>query len=123
MNADDLFRQLEPPPGGAERFSRRLDEVSAVAPVARWHPFALAGAAAAAIVAGVTVVLLREPSAPDVPVADSPPAPAIYDSPAFDRLLGRPLQTEQLTAVVDQQAAEVTELESQNAKVRIYQLN
>ena len=123
MNADDLFRQLEPPPGGAERFALRLDEAAIPRAGARWRPFAWAGAAAAVIVAAVMVVLPREPSAPDVQVADSTPAPVIYDSPAFDRLLGRPLPTEQLTAVVDQQAAQVTELESQNAKVRIYQLN
>jgi hypothetical protein len=81
----------------------------------------LAGAAAAALV--VAVVLLREPGDDVPPVADSQPTPEIYDSPAFDRLLGRPLQPEQLTAVVNQQAASVTELESHNDKVRIYQVD
>jgi hypothetical protein len=68
-------------------------------------------------------VLLREPNDTVPPVADSQPLPAIYDSPAFDRLLGRPLPAEQLTAIVDEQAASVTEVESHNAKVKIYQLN
>jgi len=126
MNADNLFKQLEPPPGGAERFAQRIDDAAAAAAAApavapRWRAFALAGASAAALV--VAVVLLREPSEPATPVADSPPAPEIYNSPAFDRLLGRPLQAEQLTAIVDQQTISVTELESHNEKVRIYQLN
>jgi hypothetical protein len=126
MSAENWFQQLEPPPGGAERFARRLDDAAAAADAApavapRWRPFAWAGAAAAALV--VAVVLLREPSDPVAPVAESPPTPEIYNSPAFDRLLGRPLQPEQLTATVNQQATSVTELESQNEKVRIYQLN
>jgi hypothetical protein len=68
-------------------------------------------------------VLLREPNDVERPVAGAQPAPEIYDSPEFDRLLGRPLRTEQLTAVVNEQTASVTELESQNEKVRIYQIN
>lgn len=121
MSADNLFKQLEPPPGGAERFARRLDEAAAGAP--RWRPFALAGAAAAALVVAVAVVLLREPSGTVAPVADSPSTPEIYNSPAFDRLLGRPFQAEELTATRNEQTASVTELESHNEKVRIYQLN
>jgi hypothetical protein len=126
MSADNLFRQLEPPRGGAERFARRLDESDAAPAAARWLPFALAGAASAAAVAlVVALVLLREPSDDAVlpTVADSQPAPEIYDSPEFDRLLGRPLRPEQFTAVVNEQSASVTELESQNEKVRIYQIN
>jgi hypothetical protein len=128
MNADNPFRQLEPPPGGAERFAQRLDDAAAAAAAApagapSWRPFAVAGAAAAAAALVVAVVLLREPRGPMAPVADSPPAPEIYNSPAFDRLLGRPLQAEELTAVVNKQAASVTELESHNEKVRIYQVN
>jgi hypothetical protein len=121
MSTDNLFRQLEPPRGGAERFVRRLDEAAASPARARWLPLALAGAASAAAVAlVVAVVLLREPGDAALPVAD---ASEIYESPEFDRLLGRPLQAEQLTAVVNKQTASVTELESQNEKVRIYQIN
>ena len=126
MNTDELFGKLEPPRGGAERFARRLDEAAAHARVvdARWRRFALAGTVAAAVLLVVAVTVLRSPSdAPQPPLADSVPLPQIYDSPAFDRLLGRPLQAEQLTATVNQQAAAVTELESQNPNVRIYRIN
>jgi hypothetical protein len=82
---------------------------------------ALAGAASAAAVAFVVaVVLLREPGDAAQPVVTTS---EIYDSPEFDRLLGRPLRAERLTAVVDEQTASVTQLESQNEKVRIYQIN
>jgi hypothetical protein len=129
MNTDDLFGQLEPPPGGAERFARRLDEAAAHArSMDARRTFALAGAAAAVVLLVVALAVLRAPSdAPPPPVADSVPAPEvypeIYDSPAFDRLLGRPLQAEQLTATVNQEAKAVTELESQNPNVRIYRIN
>jgi hypothetical protein len=126
MNADDLFEQLELPPGGAERFAQRLDEAGAHARHVelRRRKFALAGAAAAAILLVVAFAVLRAPSdAPPPSVAGSVPVPEIYDSPAFDRLLGRPLQAEQLTATVNEEAKAVTELESQNPTVRIYRIN
>jgi hypothetical protein len=124
MSADNLFRQLEPPKGGAERFARRLEAADSAPAAARWLPLVLAGAASAAAVAlVVAVVLLREPGEAGSRLAGSPPALEVYGSPEFDRLLGRPLRTEQLTAVVDKQTASLTELESQNEKVRIYQIN
>ena len=126
MSTDDMFAQLEPPPGGAERFARRLDEAAAHARHVdeRRRKLAVAGAAAAAILLVVALAVLRAPGdAPPPPVADSVPTPEIYDSPAFDRLLGRPLQAEQLTATVNEEAKAVTELESQNPNVRIYRIN
>jgi anti-sigma-K factor RskA len=125
MNADNLFEQLDPPPGGAERFARRLDEAaSSAAETRRWRGFALAGAACAAVALVVALVLLRGPSeTPSQIVVDTQPTPEIYESPAFDRLLGRTLQAEPLTDVVNEQPIPVTELESQNANVRIYSIN
>ena len=123
MNTDGLFKPIDPPPGGTERFARRLDEAASGAPEPpRWRGIAMAGAACAAVALVVAVVLLRGPSeSPSPSVAAAPPE--IYNSPAFDRLLGRPLQSEPLTAVVNEQPIPVTELESQNSKIRIYQLN
>ena len=120
-----LFTQLEPPPGGAERFARRLDEAAASpSPAPRWRTFALAGAACAAVALVVAVVLLRDADDPVLPplVADLQPTPEIYDSPAFDRLLGRPAQFTALTISRNGQAASVTEVDTGNDKVRIYQL-
>jgi hypothetical protein len=123
MNTEVLFKPLDPPPGGAERFARRLEAAAgASATNPRW-PLAVAGAACAAVAVVVAMLVLRAPTDDVPPVAASDPVPVVYDSPAFDRLLGRPLRTEQLTVIVNKQTAAVTEVESRNAKVRIYQLN
>jgi hypothetical protein len=123
MNTDALFKELEPPPGGAERFAQRLDEVEAERPSLRTRAVALAAAAAA--VAILTTVLLLRPAddAAELAVADAPPAVDVYGAPEFDRLLGRPAQPTELTVFVNTEAARVTELTTTSAKVRIYQLN
>ncbi len=124
MNTDALFKQLEPPPGGAERFARRLDQLAAARPPSP-RARVLAIAAAIAGVALVTaVLLLRQPhDAPPVLVADAPPAVDVYDAPEFDRLLGRSAPPAELVVMVNMEAAAVTEIETTNQKVRIYQIN
>lgn len=123
MNIDALFKELEPPPGGAERFARRLDKLAAERPSLRAR--AIAVAAAAAVVAIATAVLLQRPAddPPELTAADSPPAVEIYGAPEFDRLLGRPAQPAELTVMVNTEAARVTELETMSTKIRIYQIN
>jgi hypothetical protein len=123
MSTEDLFRQLEPPPGGAERFARRLDEIAAQRPSRRAR--VLATAAAVAAVALVMAILLtqRPDDAPPVLVADEPPAVDIYNAPELDRLLGRTSQPAELMVMVNMEAANVTEIETTNQKVRIYQIN
>jgi hypothetical protein len=122
MNTEDLFEQLEPPPGGAETFARRLDDIAVERPSPRTR--ALAAAAAIACLAVVTAVLLLRP-AEDAPprVADTPPAVDIYNAPELDRLLGRPSRPADLTVMVDMETAHVTQIETTNEKVRIYQIN
>ena len=86
MNTDALFRELEPPPGGAERFAQRLDEIAAARPAPRARALALA-AAIAAVALVTAMLLLRQPNdAPPVLVAEAPPAVDVYDAPEFDRL-------------------------------------
>ena len=123
MNTDALFKELEPPPGGAERFAQRLDEIAAARPSPRARVLAVAAAVAA--VALVTAVLLLWPTSntPPVLVADVPPAVEVYDAPEFDRLLGRSAPPAELMVTVNMEAAAVTELETTNQKVRIYQIN
>jgi hypothetical protein len=126
MSTDDLFEQLGPPPGGAERFARRLDAAAARA-VAAPHrrTFALAGAACTALALIVAVVVFRNETVTvsPPPAADTAVTAEIYDSPAFDRLLGRPMQSTELTVTLGEQAAAVTELSTQNDKVRIYRID
>lgn len=123
MNTDALFKQLEPPPGGAKRFAQRLDEIAAARPSPRARVLAVA-AAGAAVALVTAVLLLRQPNdAPPVLVADAPPAVEVYDAPEFDRLLGRSAPPAELMVMVNMEAAAVTEIETTNQKVRIYQIN
>jgi hypothetical protein len=123
MNTDLLFKELEPPPGGAERFARRLDEIAAERPSLRARAGALA-AAAAAVAVGITALLLQPvDDAPELAATDSPPPVEVYGAPEFDRLLGRPPRPTELTVLVNTEATLVTELTTTSAKVRIYQIN
>lgn len=123
MSTDFVFKELEPPPGGPERFARRLDELAAQRPAPSARAWALAAAVAAVAVLTAVVVLPSGNEAPEVPVAESPPPVAVYGAPEFDRLLGRPSRPAELTVVVNAESATVTELETANEKIRIYQIN
>src|SRR6187455_1724383 len=121
MNTDALFTELEPPPGGAQRFARRLDEVAAERPSSRARVLALA-AATAGVAVVTAILLLRQPDgASQIEIAATePPAVDIYNAPELDRLLGRSAVPAELIVTVNMQAANVTELETTNQKVRIY---
>ena len=123
MNTDALFKELEPPPGGAERFAQRLDEIAAERPSRRARALALA-AATAGVALVTAVLLLRQPDdAAQVQIAHAPPPVDIYNAPELDRLLGRSTPPAELMVTVNMQAANVTEIETTNQKVRIYQIN
>jgi len=116
-----LFAELDPPPGGHERFARRLDETAQAADAPRWRGLAFAGAACAAAALVVAIVLLREPSGPALPTVAA--APEIYDAPEFDRLLGRSSQPTAFAVTLDERTASVVEVETTNEKIRIYEIN
>jgi len=123
MNTDALFKELEPPPGGAERFAQRLDEIAAERPSPRARVLAITAAAAAISVVTAAVLLLRPPDvAPPELVVDAPTID-VYNAPELDRLLGRSATPAQLAVTVNMEAASVTEIETTNQKVRIYQIN
>ena len=123
MNTDALFKELEPPPGGAERFAQRLDEITAERPSRRARVAALA-AATVGVALVTAVLLLRQPDdAAQVQIANAPPPVDIYNAPELDRLLGRSTPPAELMVTVNMQAANVTEIETTNQKVRIYQIN
>ena len=118
-----LFTELEPPPGGAERFRQRLDETAGPRHAPRWGVFATAGAACAAVVL-IAVVLWRDPGDSALQSVEDPQRTvALYAAPEFDRLLGRPPQPVELTVTINERTASVVELETANQKVRIYQIN
>ena len=124
MSTDALFKDLEPPPGGGERFAQRLDEVAAEQPSSRARVLAMAAATAG--VAIVTAILLLRPpeDASQVEIAATePPTVDVYNAPELDRLLGRSSVPAELMVTVNMQPANVTEIETTNQKVRIYQIN
>jgi hypothetical protein len=122
MNTDELFKELEPPAGGLEAFARRLDEIAAERPLPRAR--VLAAAATVAALAVVTAVLLRQTTG-EAPrrVAGAPPAVDIYNAPELDRLLGRSSQPAELIVMVNRETANVTNIETTNEKIRIYQID
>ena len=68
--------------------------------------------------------MLRQPSdAPPVLITNTPPTVEVYDAPEFDRLLGRSSPPAELMVMVNMEAAAVTEIETTNQKVRLYQIN
>lgn len=124
MNSDvrDLFRELEPPQGGAERFAARLDAEARAPAVFRRRALA-AAAACAAVALVVTLVWQREqPSDPQIASGAEPPVD-IYNAPELDRLLGRPLRTTELTVTVGDETLSVTRLDTANQKVHIYRID
>jgi hypothetical protein len=117
-----LFKELAPPPGGAERFRKRLDELERAPRPPRWNVFATVAAAGAAVVL-VAVLVLRDPGESGPSLPDSQLTAALYDAPEFDRLLGREPPPVELAVTVNSEAASVVEIETTNEKVRIYQIN
>ncbi len=119
-----FFEELAPPAGGAERFAQRLDKLTA-SPVAVPARVQVMGVAAClTLMALAAGMCLRQPEslAPQL-AADSPPALDVYGAPEFDRLLGRPPQSSELTVTLGTDAATVTQLETLNDNVRIYLIN
>lgn len=119
-----LFEELKPPPGGAERFARRLDELTAAPPAAPMR-VQVFGAAACLVLAGfLTSLWVREPApAPPQLTAIEPPIIDLYGAPELDRLLGRTRAPAELTVVIGTETAAITQLPTANEKVRIYEIN
>jgi hypothetical protein len=118
-----LFEELTPLPGGAERFARRLDELTAVPPAAPARVQVLGVAACLALAALAVSAWLRPPEESPPQLTASPPTVDLYGAPEFDRLLGRTRAPAELTVVVGVETAAVTQLETANEKVRIYEIN
>lgn len=124
MKADSngVFRELEPPAGGAERFRRRLEETAHP-----WHTVHLrlvAATSIAAVAATLLAIFAIVRDASD-PTAETDPERTanIYDAPEFDRLLGRQLGTSGLTVSLNEQPVSLVEMETENHKIRIYRID
>jgi hypothetical protein len=108
-----LFKPLEPPPGGVERFRERLD---AAAERPRGPSWRLAVAAAAAAVLVATLVFFvnadRNVGAEN----------RVADAPEFDRLLGRPAALAEPAVTLNDEMVTLAAVQSENPKIRIYQI-
>ena len=131
MRTEELFKELEPPAGGAERFRQQLEQHGEATHHGSGRLW-LAGLASV-LVAVVIVALLRYPGVPmgndandagSLPPtgADLPAARVVYDAQQFDRLLGRPMQPVELSVAIGDERVAVSEMPSTNSKVRIYQI-
>ncbi len=125
MNAEPLglFEELKPPPGGAERFARRLDELTA-APSAAPARVQVFGAAACLVLAAFLASLwIREPAQTPPQLTAIAPVGDLYGAPALARVLGRTRAPPEQTGVIGTETAAITQLPTANEKVRIYQIN
>jgi hypothetical protein len=111
----ELFELFEPPPGSVERMARRIErrhERPAGTP-RRWLAAAALGIIAAASAA---FLILR--------ASDEPPAAQrganLYAARQFDRLLGRRLESVELSVAIDDRSPVIVEVESSRPNVRLY---
>jgi hypothetical protein len=117
MNADlnGLFQQIDPPPGGTERFRARLDKAASEGESPGWLP-AAAVTATLVVVVGALVV----PS--DWRESRAPAENRVAAAPEFDRLLGRPVAPVEPAVMVNDEMVTLAAVQSENAKVRIYRI-
>ena len=113
-----LFKQLDPPPGGAEQLRKRLDAAGRESPAPRWPRAAAISAAVLIVAAAVGLLLDAGPDAEHEPEHTA----SLYDAPQFDRLLGRPLEHAAPSVTLNDRTAKVEEIGSASENVRIYWL-
>ena len=111
----EIFKQLEPPEGGAERFIQRLEQEARRSSVSMLRPTVVI--VGFALVAITVYALLR------IPEPAPPRLTDIYDAPEFDRLVGRPSDSLELRVRRNAQEMTLVELETSDPRVRIYKLN
>ena len=110
----DLFREISPPPGGAERFRRRLDDVSEPSR----FPVAFTLVAGVAVIA---VVFLMTTSWRRHEIVELQTA-GLYQAAEFDRLLGRSMAREGTTVLIDDERVSLSEIPSASENIRIYEI-
>jgi len=149
VDRDRIFEQLDPPPGGIERFRTRLRAASSDAggrpdskrpfltsraPIPSWATAAGAAVAVALVLAVVTRLPLdtAERRTPDSGTAttgsttqiDTPSAPSpagtLADAPELDWLLGRSTPYAEVRVTVDGKATDVVRLPTSDPRIRVY---
>jgi hypothetical protein len=109
-----IFRELEPPPGGAAKLRERLRASGDSQAVPAWW----LGPVAVAVVAAVAVLAFR--LVPDA--ARSPEAGSLIMAAEFDRLLRRPPEPYDLVVRRGAERIAVSELETRDPTVRVFHI-
>lgn len=109
---NELFRQLEPPPGGAERFRQQLEQRNMGVGRSMRYPL-VAGLAASAVLAIAVFGLLQQRDDPELMAG-------VYQAPEFDRLLGRSPQPAGMSVAIDETPVAVSEVATSNPRIRVY---
>ncbi len=115
IERDQVFRELEPPPGGAARLRASL----AASRPRSWRPAVWLGPGALALIAAAAFFVLRlDPSEGPSAVSDS-----LLAAASFDRLLGRESAPYELRVTRGTMPVAVNEIRSNDPNVRIYSLD
>jgi hypothetical protein len=117
MNVDrnELFRIFEPPRGGVERIRERMAGARGPGFHTGWR-----AVAAGAAIALLLVVIARFPH--DELRRETTLSSDIYSAPQLDRLLGRESEPIELNVRINGEEANVVQLASSNARIRVYAL-
>ena len=116
MNTEDRiqFPDIDPPPGGVERFRVQLESPGVASRVSFGHWAAAGGVVAVLAIAAIAVLSLPETAEPETLIA--------FDTPEFDRLLGRPMQKVETTVMIDDEPAAIAPVPAKRAGIRIYEV-
>lgn len=117
MNPDDkgLFTDLEPPPGGVERFRRQLEQRD-IPPTRTPGRILAAGLAAAGFALAIVAVWWTDKTGIE------PEPQSLAQAEEFDRLLGRSLRWTDLSVAINEEPVSVDEIPSASAGIRIYEI-
>ena len=118
MNPDDRisFPDIDPPHGGVERFRLQLESPGDASRVAFGRWAAAGGVVAVLAIAAIAVLWLPETAETETETVIA------FDTPEFDRLLGRPMQKVETTVVIDDEPAAISAVPAKRAGVRIYEV-
>ena len=116
MNPEDRiqFPDIEPPPGGAERFGVQLENPGDALRVAVGRWAAAGGVVAVLAIASMAVLWPPEAVEPETVI--------VFDTPEFDRLLGRPMQQVETTVMINNEPVNLSTMPVTTPGIRIYEI-
>ena len=108
------FPDIEPPPGGAERFRVQLENPGVASRVAVGRWVAAGGVVAVLAIAAIIVLWPNNVVEPETAI--------VFDTPEFDRLLGRPMKQVETTVMIDDEPVNLSAIPVKTPGIRIYEV-